>query len=81
MALQASRIVIRDSLSRMGKTSADIARELHVSPAIVRGVIEGRFKGTRGDAHKVAVALGLKDGVNVDDAASISKAVKAAIAA
>lgn len=81
MAQQPSRIVIRDSLSRMGKTPADIARELSVSPAIVRGVIEGRFKGTRGAAHKVAVALGLKDGVIVDDAAPVARAVKAAMAA
>lgn len=72
---------IRASLSRMGKTSADIARELAVSPQVVRGVIDGRFKGSRGDAHKVAVALGLKDGVIVSDATPIAEAVKAALAA
>lgn len=69
---------IRERLSEMGKTSADVARELGVSPAIVRGVIEGRFKGARGDAHKVAVALGMKSGVIVDDSMSITAAIKAA---
>ena len=72
---------IRDSLERMGRTSADIARELNVSPAVVRGVIDGRFKGSRGDAHKVAVALGLKDGVIITDDMPVAMAVKAALAA
>lgn len=65
-------------LSRMGKTAADVGRELGVSKAIVLGVLDGRFKGTRGDAHKVAVALGIKDGVILDDATSIAEAMKAA---
>lgn len=72
---------VRESLTRMGKTAADIARELEVSPAVVRGVIDGRFKGNRGDAHKVAVALGLKDGLIVDGDTPIAEAIKAAIAA
>lgn len=67
-------------LARIGKTAGDVARELGVSHAIVRGVLEGRFKGTRGDAHKVAVALGLKDGLIVADGMSISEAMKAAAA-
>ncbi len=67
-------------LSRIGKTAGDVARELGVSSAIVRGVLDGRFKGARGDAHKVAVALGVKDGVIVEDGMSISDAMKAAAA-
>jgi gp16 family phage-associated protein len=67
-------------LSRIGKTAGDLARELGVSNAIVRGVLDGRFKGTRGDAHKVAVALGLKEGIIVADGASIADAMKAAAA-
>lgn len=67
-------------LSRIGKTAGDVARELGVSSAIVRGVLDGRFKGARGDAHKVAVALGIKDGVIVEDGMSISDAMKAAAA-
>lgn len=70
----------RARLSRIGKTAGDVARELGVSKGVVRGVLEGRFKGTRGDAHKVAVALGLKDGVIIEDGMSISEAMKAAAA-
>lgn len=67
-------------LTYIGKTAGDVARELGVSNAIVRGVLDGRFKGNRGDAHKVAVALGLKDGVIVEDGMSIREAIKAAAA-
>ena len=70
----------RGRLSRIGKAAADVARELGVSKGTVRGVLEGRFKGTRGDAHKVAVALGLKDGIIVEDGMSIGSAMKAAAA-
>lgn len=71
----------RAHLRRIGKTAADVARELGVSKVIVRGVLDGRFKGTRGDAHKVAVALGLKDGIIVADDMTIAEAIKAAAAA
>lgn len=67
----------RDRLSRIGRTAADVARELGVSKAVVLGVLDGRFKGTRGDGHKVAVALGLKDGIIVADDAPICEALKA----
>ncbi|WP_375292331.1 hypothetical protein [Sphingomonas melonis] len=81
MAKAVSAKVIRDALSRIGKSHSDVARELGVDRTIVRGVLYGHLKGTRGGAHKVAVALGLKDGVIVDDAVPIAEAVKAAIAA
>lgn len=67
----------RSRLSRIGKTAVDVARELGVSKQVVRGVLDGKFKGTRGDAHKVAVALGLKDGLIVQDGMSIADAIKA----
>ena len=70
----------RGRLSRIGKTHAQIAKELDVDIAIVRGVLYGQLKGARGDAHKVAVALGLKDGVIVDGDTSIADAMKAAAA-
>lgn len=72
---------IREALSRIGKSHSDVARELGVDRAVVRGVIYGRLKGNRGDAHKVAVALGIKDGVIVDKAMPIAEAVKRALAA
>lgn len=73
-----SREEVKARLSRVGATATDVARELGVSAAIVRGVLDGTFKGTTGDAHKVAVALGLKDGVIVLPGASITDAVKSA---
>lgn len=73
--------VIRDRLSRIGKTAVDVARELDVPVATVRGVMDGRIKGDRGAAHRVAVALGIKDGVIISDDMSISEAMKVAAAA
>ena len=69
---------VRGALSRIGRTHTDVARELGVSRTIVRGVLYGRLKGTRGDAHKVAVALGLKQGVVVEDGMPIADAIRAA---
>lgn len=71
---------VRQGLSRIGKTTVDLARELGVPVHIVRGVLSRRFKGERGDAHKVAVALGLKDGVIVANDMPIADAIKAAVA-
>lgn len=70
----------RARLSRIGKTTVDVAREMKVSKGVVRGVLAGRLKGTAGDAHKVAVALGIKDGVIVEDGTPISEAIKVASA-
>ncbi|WP_072381545.1 hypothetical protein [Novosphingobium sp. NDB2Meth1] len=80
MPESASLEEVRERLNRIGKTVADVARELGVSQSIVRGVLSGRFKGAHGDAHKVAVALGLKNGIIVADGMSISDAMKAAAA-
>lgn len=71
---------IREGLSRIGKTHVDVARELGVPVVVVRGVLGGRFKGSRGSAHKVAVALGLKDGVIVGDDMPIAEALRKAVA-
>lgn len=81
MANSSDSKVIREALSRLGKSYSDVARELGVDRTVVRGVLYGRLKGDRGDAHKVAVALGMKDGVVVDDGMTIADAIKAAIAA
>lgn len=79
-----SAIITREEakarLSRIGKRPADVARELGVSNAVVRGVLDGTFKGVAGDAHKVAVALGIKDGMIVDRRTPISEAMKVAAA-
>lgn len=71
----------RANLSLIGKSQTDVARELRVDLSVVQGVLSGRLKGARGDAHKVAVALGIKDGLIVQDNMSIAEAMKAARAA
>jgi gp16 family phage-associated protein len=53
----------RAELDRRGKSIRQFAREIGVSDRIVYEVLRGRFKGRRGQAHKAAVLLGIKDGV------------------
>lgn len=52
----------RAAMERLGVTQAQLARALGVHPKIVNEVLRGRLIGVRGGTHKVAVALGLKDG-------------------
>lgn len=52
----------RAALERLGVSQAQLARALGVHPGIVNEVIRGRLIGVRGDTHRVAVALGIKDG-------------------
>jgi gp16 family phage-associated protein len=54
---------VRADLNRHGKSIREWAREHGVSDRIVYEVLRGRLKGRRGQAHKVAVLLGLKHGV------------------
>ena len=53
----------RDKLARQGKAVTAWAREHRVSIVVARHVLNGRCKGLRGEGHKVAVLLGIKDGV------------------
>lgn len=54
-------------LDRCGVSVAEWARKHSVSPTVVRGVLSGSLKGRRGQAHKVAVLLGIKDGLLVSE--------------
>ncbi len=54
---------VKADFERRGKTIRQFAREIGVNERIVYEVLRGRFKGRRGQAHKAAVLLGLKDGV------------------
>ena len=54
---------VRADLDRRGKSIREWAREHGISDRIVYAVLHGRFKGRRGQAHKAAVLLGLKDGI------------------
>lgn len=56
----------REEFRRTGKSKAAWAREHGVGHETVYRVLKGIQKGERGDAHKVAVLLGIKDGVIVD---------------
>lgn len=53
----------RRDLERRGKSIKQFAREIGVSERIVYGLLQGRFIGRRGQAHRAAVLLGIKDGV------------------
>jgi gp16 family phage-associated protein len=54
---------VRADLDRRGKTIRDVAREIGVSDRVVYELLRGRFKGRRGQSHRAAVVLGMKDGV------------------
>lgn len=58
---------VKAEMARCGMTAAAWARKHGVSPETVRGVLLGRVKGRSGEAHKVAVLLGLKEGEIVED--------------
>lgn len=50
-------------LDEQGKSVQQFARENSVDPATTYQVLAGRKKGRRGEAHKVAVLLGIKVGI------------------
>lgn len=56
----------RAEFRRVGKSMKAWARENGVHHETVYRVLKGIQKGERGDAHKVCVLLGIKDGVIVD---------------
>jgi gp16 family phage-associated protein len=49
-------------LDQQGKSVQEFAREHGVDPATTYQVLAGRKKGKRGESHKVAVLLGMKEG-------------------
>jgi gp16 family phage-associated protein len=59
---------VRAEMTRRGETAAGWARKHAVSAETVRGVLLGRIKGRSGEAHKVAVLLGIKEGQIVEEA-------------
>jgi gp16 family phage-associated protein len=50
-------------LNSIGKGASTWAKEKGLCPTTTLAVLDGRLKGHRGEAHKVAVALNLKVGV------------------
>lgn len=50
------------ALERRGQSVAEWARQHDVDLATTYQVLDGKKKGKRGEAHKIAVLLGIKDG-------------------
>lgn len=59
----------RHELERRGLSIAEFCRAHQLHPNLVSDLLAGRKKGLRGEAHRAAVLLGIKDGVinDVDD--------------
>jgi|SRR5690606_3462039 len=53
---------VRKAFEESGICIADWARENGFSPRMVYQVLEGRRKCIRGQSHRIAVALGIKEG-------------------
>lgn len=53
----------RAALDRHGTSIAEFSRRHHLNKNMVSDLLNGRKKGRRGEAHRAAVLLGLKDGV------------------
>lgn len=54
---------VRTEFERRGVNIAQWARERGLTRQSVVALLNGKSKGKRGDAHKAAVLLGIKDGV------------------
>lgn len=54
---------IKDEFNRRGETFADWAKSNGFPPYLVSQVITGKNAASRGQGHRIAVLLGLKDGV------------------
>lgn len=57
---------VRTIFHETGISIAEWARAEGFSPALAYQVIEGKRRCMRGQSHRIAVALGLKDGVISD---------------
>jgi gp16 family phage-associated protein len=53
----------RAEFDRRGVSIRSFAREMRVSPSLVYQILAGTKRCKRGASHRVAVALGMKDGV------------------
>lgn len=54
---------VRENFFRNGLTVSGWAREHGFKPGKVYDLLNGRCKGIRGEAHRAAVLLGLKEGI------------------
>lgn len=58
---------VRDDFARKGQSIASWAKKHGFSVATTSQVLTGHNKATRGQGHKIAVTLGLKEGEIVED--------------
>lgn len=52
----------RAALDRKGVSIAEFCRQYELNRNLVSDLLNGRKKGRRGEAHRAAVLLGIKDG-------------------
>ena len=53
----------RDALEKRGQSAKDFAEQHNLNPSTVYAVLSGQSRCRRGEAHRAAVLLGIKDGV------------------
>lgn len=53
----------RADLEKRGVSIAEFSRKHGLNKNLVSDLLNGRLKGRRGEAHRAAVLLGIKDGV------------------
>lgn len=53
----------RERLERKGMSAMDFAKQNDIHPSTVYAVLNGQKKCLRGEAHRAAVLLGIKEGV------------------
>lgn len=58
-----SREQVRKQFNRVGLSVAQWSRTHGVSQSLTYQVLRGDKKGVRGEAHRIAVLLGIKDGI------------------
>jgi len=58
----------RAALDREGISIADFSRRHDLNKNLVSDLLNGRKKGRRGEAHRAAVLLGLKEGIVTESA-------------
>jgi len=52
---------VKANLNRQGKTLVQWAQEKNINYRTAQAVLSGTSRGLRGEAHRAAVALGLKE--------------------
>lgn len=53
----------REALDKRGQSAKDFAEQNNLNPSTVYAVLSGQSRCRRGEAHRAAVLLGIKDGV------------------